>query len=195
MGFLCDSASKKSACNAGGLGLIPGLGRSPREGNGYPLQYSGLENSLDCIVYGVAKSWTRLSDFHFHFFTFHFTGVNCMVCEWYLNKAVEGNGILLTIAKHPRAHNRHLGGTWKILASVNIAVIFYVEATAKSCWPQSRAESGSLWYSGRGWGGSRETAALRKGSSLFFPLPCWVFVAAHELSSCSKWGLLSSCSA
>ena len=67
MGFLCDSASKKSACNAGGLGLIPGLGRSPREGNGYPLQYSGLENSLDCIVYGVAKSWTQLSDFHFHF--------------------------------------------------------------------------------------------------------------------------------
>ena len=122
MGFLCDSASKKSACNAGGLGLIPGLGRSPREGNCYPLQYSGLENSLDCIVYGVAKSWTRLSDFHFHFFTFHFTGVNC-----------KGNGILLTIAKHPRAHNRLLGGTWKILASVDIAVIFYVEATAKSC--------------------------------------------------------------
>ena len=48
----------------GDLGLIPGLGRSPGEGNGYPLQYSGLENSTDCIVHGVAKSWTRLSDFH-----------------------------------------------------------------------------------------------------------------------------------
>ena len=46
--------------------MIPGLGRSPGEGKGYPLQYSGLENSMDCIVYGVAKSWTRLSDFHFH---------------------------------------------------------------------------------------------------------------------------------
>ena len=45
------------------LGSIPGLGRSPREGKGYPLQYSGLENSMDCIVHGVAKIWTLLSDF------------------------------------------------------------------------------------------------------------------------------------
>ena len=44
---------------------VPGLGRSPREGKGYPLQYSGLENSKDCTVHGVAKSQTRLSDFHF----------------------------------------------------------------------------------------------------------------------------------
>ena len=43
--------------------LIPGLGRSPGEGKGYPLQYSGLENSTDCIVHGVAKSWTRLSNY------------------------------------------------------------------------------------------------------------------------------------
>ena len=47
---------KESACNAGDLGLIPGLGRSRAEGNGYPLQYSGLENSMDCIVCGVKKS-------------------------------------------------------------------------------------------------------------------------------------------
>ena len=47
------------------LGLIPWLGRSPGEGNGYPLQFSGLENSMDCMVYGVAKSQTRLSNFHF----------------------------------------------------------------------------------------------------------------------------------
>ena len=44
----------------------PGLRRSPGEGKGYPLQYSGLENSMDCIVHGVAKSWTQLSNFHFH---------------------------------------------------------------------------------------------------------------------------------
>ena len=50
--------------NAGDLGSIPGLGRSLGEGKGYPLQYSGLENSMYCIVNGVAKSWTRLSDFH-----------------------------------------------------------------------------------------------------------------------------------
>ena len=49
------------------LGSTPGLGRSPGEGKGYPLQYSGLENSMDCIVHEVAKSWTRLSNFRFHF--------------------------------------------------------------------------------------------------------------------------------
>ena len=48
----------------GDLGLIPGLGRSPGEGKGYPLQYSGLENSMDLIVHRVTMSQTRLSDFH-----------------------------------------------------------------------------------------------------------------------------------
>ena len=65
LGFPYGSAGKESTCNARDLGLIPGLGRSPGEGKGYPLQYSGLENSMDCIVYGVAKSWTQLSYFHF----------------------------------------------------------------------------------------------------------------------------------
>ena len=64
MGFPCDSASKETACNAGDLGLIPGLGRSLTEEKGYPLQYSSLENSMDCIVHGVIKSRTRLSDYH-----------------------------------------------------------------------------------------------------------------------------------
>ena len=64
LGFPGGSAGKKSACNVGDLGLIPGLGRSPGEGNGYPLQYSDLEDSTDCIVHGVAKSQTRLSNFH-----------------------------------------------------------------------------------------------------------------------------------
>ena len=58
-------SGKESACNAGDLGLIPGLGRPPGEGKAYPLQYSGLENSMDCIVHGVVKSQTQLSDFHF----------------------------------------------------------------------------------------------------------------------------------
>ena len=53
--------------HAGDLGLIPGLGRFPGEGKGYPVQYSGLENSMDCIVHGEAKSWTQLSDFHFKY--------------------------------------------------------------------------------------------------------------------------------
>ena len=65
MGFPDGSAGKESACNAGDLGSVPGLGRSPGEWKGYPLQYSGLENSIDCIVHEVRKSQTRLSDFHF----------------------------------------------------------------------------------------------------------------------------------
>ena len=63
-----SSIGKKSACNAGDPGLIPGLGRSLGEGKlpwSYPLQYSGLENSMDYIVHGVAKSQRQLSDFHF----------------------------------------------------------------------------------------------------------------------------------
>ena len=67
LGFPCGSACKKSACNVGELGLIPGLGKSTGEEKGYPLRISGLENSMDCIVHGLAKSWTRLNDFHFHF--------------------------------------------------------------------------------------------------------------------------------
>ena len=65
-GFPGSSAGKESTCNAGDLSSIPGLGRSPGEGKSYLLQYSGLENSMDCIIHGVAKSWTLLSDFHFH---------------------------------------------------------------------------------------------------------------------------------
>ena len=65
------SGSKISTCNAGDPGSILGSGRSSGEGNGYPLQYSCLENSMDkgtwqAIVQGVAKSWTQLSDFHHH---------------------------------------------------------------------------------------------------------------------------------
>jgi len=59
------AAGKESICNPGDLGLIPGLGRSPREGKSYPFQYSSLENSMDCITHGVTKSWTQWSKFHF----------------------------------------------------------------------------------------------------------------------------------
>ena len=59
------SAGKESTCNVGDLGSTPRLGKSPGGGKSYPLQYSGLENSMNCIVHGVAKSQTRLSNFHF----------------------------------------------------------------------------------------------------------------------------------
>ena len=64
---MCGSDGKESACNAGDLGLIPGLGRSPGEGNGNPLQDSCLENPMDrragqAIIHGTAKSQARLSN-------------------------------------------------------------------------------------------------------------------------------------
>ena len=77
--FPGGSDSKASAYNAGDPGSIPGSGRSPGEGNGNPLQYSCLENPMDgggwlAAVHGVAKSWTRLSDF-----TFTIVGLQCCV--------------------------------------------------------------------------------------------------------------------
>ena len=64
LGFPHSSVGKESTCHEGNPDLIPGSGRSPAEGKGYPLQYSGLENSMDYIVHGVAKSWTQLSNFY-----------------------------------------------------------------------------------------------------------------------------------
>ena len=58
LGSPYSSVGKESTCNAGDLGLIPGLGRFPGEGNSCPLQYSGRENTMDCIVHGIAKSQT-----------------------------------------------------------------------------------------------------------------------------------------
>ena len=65
LGFPGGSAGNESAYNARDLGSVPELGRSPGERNGYPLQYSGLKNFMNCIVHGVTKSRTQLSDFHF----------------------------------------------------------------------------------------------------------------------------------
>ena len=93
-GFPDSSLSRESSCNVGDLGLIPGLGRSPGERKDYPFQYSGLENSMDCIVHGVAKSWIQLSYFHFTFTFSHLwvclstlpvsKGEN-IVSHWYFN--------------------------------------------------------------------------------------------------------------
>ena len=79
-GFAGGSTGKQSACYAGDLGSIPGLGRSPGEGKGYPLQCSGLGNSMDCIVHGAYEESergsqrvrTRLSDFTHSQFISHF---------------------------------------------------------------------------------------------------------------------------
>ena len=70
MGFPDSSVGNESACNAGDPGSILGLARSPGGGKCCPLQYSGLGNSMDCVVHGVANSRTRLNDFHFHVYTY-----------------------------------------------------------------------------------------------------------------------------
>ena len=78
-----SSCSHDSACSAWDLGSIPVLGRSPGEGKGYPLQYSDLENCMDCVVHGVTKSWTQLSDFHFISLQFsYYLGVQ-LSCGFY----------------------------------------------------------------------------------------------------------------
>ena len=58
LGLPFGSAGKESTCNVGDLGLIPGWGRSPGEGKDYPLQYFGLENSMNCVLHGIPKSRT-----------------------------------------------------------------------------------------------------------------------------------------
>ena len=80
LGFPGGSADKESACNAGDLGLIPGLGRPPGEGNSCPLQYPRLENSMDCIVHGITESQT----FTFRFSLFHCleTSHSCLDYFW-----------------------------------------------------------------------------------------------------------------
>ena len=72
-GFPDGSDGSKTPCNVGDLGSIPALGRSPGEGKGYPLQYSGLENSMGCIIHGVTKSQIQLSNFHCHCHDFKVT--------------------------------------------------------------------------------------------------------------------------
>ena len=91
LGFRCGSAGKESVCSVEDLDSIPGLGRSPGEGKSYPLQYFGLENSMDCTVRRVAKSRTQLGDFRilclilqrhpvFHILRFFLSGELCHIC-------------------------------------------------------------------------------------------------------------------
>ena len=86
LGFPGSSAGKESTCNVGDLGSIPGLQRSPGEGKGYPLQYSGLENSMDCIIHGVTKELDTTERLPLHFTCSHkfwtWEKQNCWVLEY-----------------------------------------------------------------------------------------------------------------
>ena len=85
-GFPLSSVGKESTCNAGDPSSIPGLGRSPGEGIGYPPQYSGLEISMGCIVHGVTKSQIQLSDFHFQYII---KFISCLFVESLLLSALD----------------------------------------------------------------------------------------------------------
>ena len=98
MGFPCGLAGKESACNARDLGSIPGLGKSPGEGKGYSLQYSGLENSMDCKVHGVAKSRTQLSYLHL-----------CTTYYWILEASVVLCSSQLKVGHQEDFWGKHVG--------------------------------------------------------------------------------------
>ena len=109
---LCGSAGKESPWNAEDLDSIPGLGRSPGEGKGYPLPYSGLENSMDCIVHGVTKSQTRLRNFHS--LTHSFTPPGSGGPNWWFGKSAQilkcSLGILKNADHPPHVRPRGLFG-------------------------------------------------------------------------------------
>ena len=99
----CGSAGKESACNAGDLGLISGLARSPGVGKCYPLQISGLENSMDCIVHEDAKSWTWLSNFHIR------VHITCLLRNLYAGQEATvriGHGIIRMVQNCERSTSR-----------------------------------------------------------------------------------------
>ena len=115
-GFPGASDYKEFACNAGDLGLVPGLGRYPGEGNGYPLEYSGLENSMDrrawqAAVHGFAKSRTQRSSFHFHFIfepKLHMRALSCTARP----SPLSGEGdldVLLPVALDDNVQGAHTG--------------------------------------------------------------------------------------
>ena len=99
--------------------MIPGLGRSPGEGNSYPLQYSGLENSMDCIVHGVTKSWTQLSKFHLTF------GDPCSACH---------RGLVASFCEQPQVPHRPRPSSWSLLTVIQLTYHLPHGPGSWECW-------------------------------------------------------------
>ena len=121
------SAGKESPCNAGDLGSIPRLGRSPGEGNSYPLQYSGLENSVDCIVYGIMKSQTRLSDFHFTCITM------CLLISSLLYPSSHLSFVLFILIADINILSPKYFGCYMINSSISLQSFFFPSAAKLMC--------------------------------------------------------------
>ena len=117
-GFPHSSVGKEFPCNAGDLGLIPGLGRSPGEVKGYSLQYSDLEYSMDCTVHGVAKSWISLSEFHL-----------------VLTLSVSIRNVKIQNSESSKPHFSCYGGTCQtgIFTSITVAYGVYVITAKHHC--------------------------------------------------------------
>ena len=140
--FHHSSIGKESACNAGDLGSIPGLGRCPGEEKGYPLQSSGLENSTDCIVHGVAKSRTRLHECTHQaplFMGFsrqeYWSGLPSarLLCPWTFPGKNTGVGCRYLVAQ------RYLGSLYSLLVERTSVVKMRVISNLKiqEMWPVS----------------------------------------------------------
>ena len=126
LSFPCGSAGKEPACNVGDLGLIPGLERSPGEGKGYPLQYPGLENSMDSVVREVAKSQTQLSNLHIQFI---YVYINLLILE--SNKVLAGRKDLWKIWKYKTREKSNVKASK--LYAVKKAHVFWMDIlTCKS---------------------------------------------------------------
>ena len=147
-GFPCGSAGKESACNAGDLGSIPGLGWSPGEGNGYPLQYSGLENSVDCISpWGlrVRQDWATLI---FTFTGLYYRELPPISMLFYLIKQRRFSGFMVTLFHvfifpffvsntHKLAIREYDSGRWKWFIPCSMSL-----STVKSLfWHRSQSPS------------------------------------------------------
>ena len=150
-GFPCGSA-----CNARGLGLIPGLGRSPGEGKGYPLQYSGLENSMDCIVHGVTKSGTWLKGFHFSAKHQHESAIDVYMYAVRFDSWGDGTQWNLVMCLRSQGYVVDLDGTpecsvWKVFITYDPHI--WLESWTKYCteWEESalKTEANALltWWS------------------------------------------------
>ena len=155
------------------LGSIPGLGRCPGEGKGYPLQYSGLENSMDCIVHGITKIWIWQSDFHFHFQSCNNDSSTEFIDSWSLNT--------INVESYKKLNLREHTFCKVVIAQIHLgfsSLQFSCSVMSNSLWPHE------LWH-----------------TSLPCPLPTpgacsnsctWMVMLSNHLILCSPVLLLPS---
>ena len=171
-GFPGGSDSKEFACNAGDLGLVPGLGRYPGEGNSYPLKYSGLENSMDrrawkATVHGFAKSQIQPSTLHFHF-------IFEPKCIYEYCRAWHGPLSSLEKVTLMCSFQLHL------MTMYRVCTLFGHQVSGSALWFSS-----SWWIAGR----SPETPTVHAGQ--VSPIPCSLVSVAERL----HWAPIQCCEA